>query len=107
MKYVRKAAEAPKAEPMPAPVSAPVPAAVDASEIVAAIKALRDAAARIESPRVEVTVPTPKVSRPSAFTVRITKRDSKGRALEFDVQVKSDQGPEDDLEAGFNEATRQ
>lgn len=107
MRYVRKAHETPVAEPVPAAPVTPVPASVDASELVGAIQALHAAAERIRSPAVNVTVPESKATKPTAFTVKVTKRDHKGRAEEFDVFVKGEAKPVNDLEAGFNEGTLQ
>jgi hypothetical protein len=104
MKFIRRAPE-PKAEPMPGPPEIPKTEPLDMAEMVRAVQALQAAAERMQAPAVNVTVPEAK--KPSAFTVKVTKRDHKGRVEEFDVFVKSEARAENDLEAGFNETTLQ
>lgn len=93
MKFIRRIETQP--EPMPGPAEIPKPEPQDAGAMLAAVVALRDAAERIrQAPKVEVTVPA--AEKPKAFTVTITKRDAKGRAVEFDIRVKDEDAEETD-----------
>jgi hypothetical protein len=112
MKVIRSAVDEPN-EPSSSPQKSELVLSIDPKAILSVIAALADArkpadvapAPAPAAPEKPAEAAAPKPSaRANGFTVSITKRDSRGRALEFDVRPKTEDNPEelDPFEQGYS-----
>lgn len=103
MKLVRKAVVAePEAAPERVEPVAEKPADI-APVLADLVRSQERMTAAIEKVAARPEASAPAVKRPPAYTITVTERDAKGRAVKYDIEAKNPTNEEpDEFQAGFH-----